>query len=136
MTPDQLHAVYVKASGMDVRYMLHHEYAWGCFMKEGFTADDLKMVCAYLRAQIKDGRRKLTLSSLRFENLIENLPKFADHRAEAKAALRLKPETPRQRALQAIGRAEEGPAQTVRSAAQILAGIKAREEFGALKGRL
>ncbi len=79
------HAIYVLNSGMDIAYTMHHGYAWERFLQD-FTQDDLALVCKFLRTDIRRPGSKTTLAALKFRNLIEDLPAFADHRAMALAS--------------------------------------------------
>lgn len=95
---------------MDIKYTTYHGFAWERFLAEGFTDVDLRLVCGYLRREIRSGKSKLTMASLKFRNLIEDLPAFADHRAIALACARKAVAAPdKARVLRATGREESPP---------------------------
>lgn len=130
----RLHDLYCLYSGRQVPLDIHGagESLWYHWIKAKFTAEDLKTVIDYLKKGIHKGERRP--GCLKFVNLIGDPLAFGDELAEAKAVLRngKPPKTDRQRALEATGRGQETKT-TVQTPDQILAGIKAKEEFAALK---
>lgn len=125
-----LHGVYVKHSGRDLKFTMYQHYALEHFIHEGFTADDMELVCKFLNNELKGpNRMRLTLACLKFANLVENIPAFQDHLALAKAVERVrKPDTGREAVLKATGRKSELEGKE-RSAAEVLAGMEALRKF-------
>ncbi len=56
MTPQALHDWY-RLHVLDVRSAPEWERRWFMFLKQGYTAEDLKLLIYYLRREIKHGRR-------------------------------------------------------------------------------
>jgi len=103
MTPiESIHKVYCDATGQQIRLAYDRERFWAVFIADGFTAEDVALVCRYLVKAIKAGDRNP--GSIRFRNLIERPDLFEEELALAKAAQRnFKPEpTNRDRVIQAF----------------------------------
>ena len=86
---EAVHSLYVIHSGMDVKFTIHHMFAWEMFLHD-FNEADVVMVAKFLRSEIRRPGSKMTLACLKFRNLIEDLPAFADHRAMALASATIK----------------------------------------------
>lgn len=151
MTPtDQiatLHAAYCELTGFELGRDYARDYAWHEFVKRGFTLDDLKMVVFEVRKGMAGGYR--FQGSLKFRNLIEDLNRFEEDLAEARANLRNRrpPPSAKERVLEASGRpasVRTGTARTVETVVSNVAnapelteeGKKAREAFSKLKEQL
>lgn len=114
MTPDTLHTVFCRESGLSVHFRLgpadtRCERAWMEFLKV-FTEADLVLVIQTLKRKIKSGDRRP--GCLRFSNLIERLDLFDEELAMAKAQARnaRQPLSNRDAILKATGRPVEAQA--------------------------
>lgn len=126
---EEMHRRYAFLTGMDTAFIWQrHEMMWLQWHDCGFTMDDLALVAKYLRGQIAN--RVRFLASLRFERLIGDTGAFADHLAEAKAALGLnkkpRPNPARESVLKATGR--ESDTAKVRTPEQVMAEQKFIEQ--------
>lgn len=133
-TIDGFHRLYVQLTGFQIRLDAAREHEWFYWVKRGFTADDLRVLVAHLKREIKEGRRMP--GCLKFRNLIVNLDYFEEDLAEARAlARRPRVDAGRAEVLRRSGRdaASQAPA---RSAADVIAGMKAFEDFRKLKDNL
>jgi hypothetical protein len=121
-----IHAAYVKSSGMEIPYSIHYHYAWERFMQD-FTESDVVLVCHYLRKEMRSPKSKLTMACLKFRNLVEDLPAFADHRAMAIASAR-RPvvDLGKAQVLKATHRPETPPNDHCAPISQHVAGLLAR----------
>lgn len=134
MTPDHiqsLHQTYCQASGRQVVRDLAGgaDHLWHEWAKHGFTSQDLLIVIGYIQEGIRTGKRNP--GALKFRTLLGDPLAFSDELAEAKAHLRQKtPYNPRQGVLKASGRADQTKEMPkVSTPGEILAGLKAREDF-------
>jgi hypothetical protein len=84
-----LHKLYCQLSGFDLRFNEDRERAWYEFIKEGYTADDLRLVLNRLRHEIKHKGRYPALMG--FTRLIWGLDVFEQELAESKAIARNNP---------------------------------------------
>lgn len=110
------------------------EMIWAAWAREGFNEEDLRLVVAYIKRNMKP-RGHFHPASLGFEKLIGNPGLFADRLGEARQAERVKdrqvkPETPRQEILRASGRP------TVEQKEAQPAGQIAAEELKAMYAKL
>lgn len=131
-----LHDSYLRLTGLDLRYSIFHHYHWERWLSEGFTKQELDLVVHYIKRRIRDGSRKL--ESFKFSNLIGNTERFAEDLSMARAEARdrqSKGDPNKRSVLASTGRIEP-LVNTVRSAAQIMADMKAFEEFKKVKDNL
>jgi hypothetical protein len=127
-----IHTLYCHLTGFDLRLDMYRESVWFEFLKQ-FNEADLKLV-------VRDIQRKKhnhePARSLKFRNLIGSLDQdlqrvhafFEDDLKEIKARNRGRTDPNRAAVLRATGR-EASESQCVRTPAQILAGVKAAEDF-------
>jgi hypothetical protein len=89
---ERLHSLYNTLTGFQLSMRYDREATWFRFLKDGFTAEDLRFVLVYLKCEIKKGKRYP--ACLGFRSLIENLDTFEEYRELAKTVmLRTKPPT-------------------------------------------
>lgn len=129
----KLHEKYCGLTGLRVPLTLGRIWNWEQWCLKGYSEADLEVTIQFLQQKIKANRK--TISCLKFSNLIGNTEWFDEDLAEARAIARQPRTTPREKILQATGRKEPEKV-TCRSAADVLAGIRAFEEFKALRGAL
>lgn len=123
----KIHAQYRALTGLDVPYTMQTHFMWESWLAAGFIEPDLACVVRYLKAKIKDGKRPK--ESLLPRNLIQRTDFFGEDLAIARAETRNEhTPTPRQRALDSIGRSEQ-PKNTAAPVKDILASSKAFESF-------
>jgi len=124
-----LHDLYVKLSGMEIKFTSYHLYVWERWLHDGFTREDLELTCKYLNREIKAGNRKRP-AVFKFIGFIQDTAKFADELAAARSDQRERqahPNPAREQALREAGIAIP-ERETVRSAADILKQIKMTPE--------
>jgi hypothetical protein len=109
---------------MPLTMSLH--YAWSAWKVHGWTEADLELVVRHIKNLIKQDRRRP--ESFRFNNLIMNTDRFMEDLVEAKAYARIPVKTPRDHALESIGR-KEPVKENVRTPASILAADKALKQL-------
>lgn len=127
-----IHSLYCSLTGFQLALDMHREAVWFDYLRR-FTADDLRTVVRHLKQQAKQGR---AARSLKFRSLIVNLDYFEEDLAEARAVARgTNPYTDRDSVLAATGRIDTNTP-LPRSAHQILAAMKAAQEFSRLKETL
>lgn len=125
----QIHQMYIRSTGLSIPLTMRCIYAWEIWIAKGFTVADLSLVVQHLRMKYRGDRLRF-LQACRFIWLIENTDSFGEHLAEAKAlARRPVPNQPRESVLNATGRRTDLGGPPARSAAQILAGKAAFEDF-------
>lgn len=100
----QLHDCYMACTGQVVSLTFHRQDCWRIFICQKWTADDLKLVVAYIKREFKEFAPKM----LRFSRLIECPSDFEEYLAIARATQRNQKPPPcaRSQALAAIGRTE------------------------------
>lgn len=129
-TTDQtksLHAQYNSITGISLPYTMRCHYAWELWLAAGYTSKDLDMVVAYIKSRIKAGKRER--ESLKLSLLIGDTERFAEDLSMAKAWSRTPKVDPNKAAmLRATGR-NEVVKDNVKTPAQVLAGMKALEDF-------
>lgn len=128
-----LHSAYCRLTGRPLTMLMRHIFAWKSFQAHGWNEDDLRLVVNLLKTKIA-AKQKWT-SCLDFHNVIENESNFSEALAEAKSMARAPKPTPRDRILRQTGHAVPQK-ETVRTAAQILAAMKAVEEMRRFKESL
>ena len=130
-----MHKAYVDATRIDVVLTMQRIFVWERWFYEGFTESDLRLVVAHINQMVREKRRRP--ESLKFSNLIGDAERFGEDLSFARALSRKPSVDPsRASALRSTGRAAEPVQETVRTAAQIIAGMKALEELRALKATL
>lgn len=95
---EELHAAWNAATGQQLRLRsFDYQQQWGYhqFIKAGFSIDDLRVVVAYLQKAIKKGTR--LEGSLRWSNCVGDVLRFDEDLSAARAALRVKQPTPKDR---------------------------------------
>lgn len=129
-----LHDLYCRLTGMTIPLTMPRIYQWEFWLSKGFEEKDLYSVIRMLNVKISQGIK--TITCLKFHYLIGNIDWFEEDLAEANALKRRPPpETPRQEILRATGRPKPEE-DTCRTAAQVLDGIRAFEQFKALRNTL
>lgn len=128
---ESLHSTYSLLSRMDIKFTTHHRFAWERWAFDGYTAQDLELVIKYLWRNQKP-RGAFTPAAFRFQSLIEDLPRFADNLALARAEARAPKHDDRASVLEATGRPGR-PQKPARSIGDVIAGEKAFEDFKRLK---
>ncbi len=81
-----IHLKYCELTKRDLPLDMSHHYAWNAWKAKGYTPADLELVVNHIKTLIRAGRR--FPESLRFYNLIMDLDRFAEDRAEARALAR------------------------------------------------
>lgn len=129
-----LHSIYCRMTGLQVALTLGRMFQWERWILRQWTADDLRLAIEVTRRKIKKG--ECTFARLRFPEFIGNDEKFEEYLAEARAINRQheQRETPKEKILRETGRPKER--QTDRPIGDVLAGLKALEQFRALKDTL
>ena len=123
-----LHALYIRLTGLDIRLDMARERDWFEWQRRGFTPDDLQLVIRHLQRGIREGKRNP--GALKFSNLITMADRFEEDLAEARAAQRARRATAAQRTdrasvLRSTGRpAESAPAQGARSVEELIAEMR------------
>lgn len=108
ITPEQvqaIHKLFVDLTGRDIPLDLAGCRArqWYDWFQAGFTEADLRLVVAYVKQGIRDGRRNV--AALKFVNLIGEPLRFGEDLAEIKAMARKpKMHQSRESVLRATGR--------------------------------
>lgn len=129
------HEAYQQATGLNVILTMPKIYAWEAWMAHGWTIADLRMTVRYVKGKIRDGQN--TMSALAFRNLIERPDWFDEFRAEAACAARVTKPHPAHSLASPHGNAvTERKTVEARSAGDVLAGMKALEEFRKLGASL
>ncbi len=128
-----LHQAYCRLTGLDLTMLMRHVFAWRAFQEHGWGEAELKLVIPMVKADIK--ARKTWDKALDFRNFIERDDEFAEHLARAKSQARAPKSTPRDRILAQTGHAVTQK-ETVRTAAQIMAEMKALEDWRKMKESL
>jgi hypothetical protein len=139
----KIHQLYCALTGMQIRLDMAREHEWYHWIKRGFEERDLRDLVAFLRTEIRAGRRNP--GALKFRNLIVNLDYFEEDLAEARATARQpKIDRGRAEALRATGRPAAPPTPPARDAGAIAqhiatdpaAASKAFEDFKRFKESL
>lgn len=107
-------------------------FQWHAWTAMGWTEPDLRLVVNHLKRLIRLERRRP--ESLKFHNLIGNVDSFNEDLADARAESRVKPVTPRDRILAQTGRIANNVTANVRTAAEIMAGNQAFQNFKLWRG--
>ena len=102
-----IHAAYCEATGFQIRLGYDRERAWADFLRDGFTTEDLLLVIAWIKREIKAERRRE--ASLLFRNLVVHLDRFEEDCCCAKAHARKPVPTARDRALRELRPIVSGP---------------------------
>lgn len=123
-TINDLHAAYCAATGLDIRLAYDRESDWMLFVHDGFTKEDLLCVVAWLKREIRAGKR--WTSSLYFRNLIKQLDRFEEDLSCAKAALRKPEPTARDKALEQLRPTAPNQTSTVTSTAKQVHEVSAK----------
>lgn len=131
---EHLHSSYCTLTGISIPLTMQRIYQWEAWGACGYSEKDLAAVVKLLKEKIR--RQRKTISCLRFSCLIGNTEWFGEDLGEVQANNRGPVRcADRESVLKSTGRIEQVK-DTVRSAADILAGMKAFEEFRALKEAL
>ena len=119
MTIPELHALYCRITGFDIRLDPNRESQWFYWSKAGFNERDLVDMVAFLRKAIANNERKP--ASLYFRNLIGQPDYFEEDLAGLRARQRARPVDPaRVEALRATGRDPAPPTPPARPAKELL----------------
>lgn len=123
---EQLNATYIRESGMESKPFLSKEFAWGNWLRHGFTEAELVQTLQYLRREVKAERRKP--ACLSFRTLIEQPENFEHELSLAKEELLRRKPTPdaRERILASVGMSKPQP-ERVQPVNQILERTKLAE---------
>lgn len=126
-----LHRLYCDITQYEIRYNMAFERMWFEFQREGFTAEDLRLVIAYLQ-KLYAGNERVLVACLRLRHLVEDTAHFAEYLAEARKVRRAKREHAQKASvLRATGRpppTEDAPAESV---GQVLERLHESPEFQA-----
>jgi hypothetical protein len=129
-----LHANYVGLTGMDVALTLPRMYAWEAWQARGFTMKDLAAVIRLRAIKARDRQRGPALG---FHGMIEDLDRFEEDAAEARARNRKRVYPPGKRAvLKSTSRPSEPEHPDARTLDQIIAGERALDELRKLRDSL
>lgn len=82
-TISDLHSLYCRLTGMHISLAFDREHFWFLWLKQGFTGADLELVVKMIWRKIPKGERRI--ESLKFRNLIEQLDRFEEDLAVARA---------------------------------------------------
>jgi hypothetical protein len=129
MTPAivQLHHLYRQLTGLQITLDFSRENTWGYWCAKGWTAEDLRLVVAHIKNEIRAQRR--FPASLRFSNLVGQVDRFEEDLAEARARSRGSRVDPaRASVLRATGRPGAPPPPSARPASQIIHQITTNPE--------
>lgn len=134
-----LHGLYVGLTGLQLRLDMQREQEWFWWLQRGFTEEDLRLVVGHLKRGIAAGKRNP--GALKFSNLIVPVDYFEEDLAEARARTRAhntRPDVGKAEVLRATGRGEQGggDADGLRTAGEVLAGVKLEEALRKLKDEL
>ena len=130
---ESIHRLYCALTGFNLRLDMNREHVWFEYLKAGFTEPDLIMVIRHLKWCKRNG---LPARSLNFHTLIQQLDWIEETLAECKARARTyRPDPDKASVMAATGRKDERVSQ-VRSAGDVLAGMKALDEFKKMKENL
>lgn len=103
-----LHAAYVESTGFELPLSFEREYAWGEWLRRGFTPDDVRLLVRHHRELAKRGE---PARSLKFRSLVANIEYSEEDIAELRSRRRVPPPQPnRESILRQTGRA---PAETM-----------------------
>lgn len=129
-----IHSVYISCTDRNLPLSVREHFLWAAWTahEPKWTADDLRLVIAFINGRIKQGRR--FPESLRLYNLIDPA-RFADDYLDAKAEARKPVRSDRQSVLEATGRPEQVP-DHVQSAEQVIRGSEALRKLLELRDNL
>jgi hypothetical protein len=133
-----LHKLYCGVTDQDIPFSMARHYVYERFMAAGYDKAELEVVVRYIKRKIKAGARYP--ESLMFRNLIQNIDRFAEDLSMARGeerAIKDRQDTPRKEILRAANiNLDPKRDNTVRSAAQVLAGMEALKKLRQLKETL
>jgi len=130
----QLHAEYVRLTGMDIALTMRRIYAWEQWSAHGWTGHDLALV---VRFREKRWERDHVLPSYKFRWLIEATDDFEEALAEARAWRRQKHHSNGKSAvLRATGRESEPVLPKAQQVGDVMRGKEALEALRALRDSL
>jgi hypothetical protein len=121
-----LHAAYCAETGYEIRFTMDFEHAWFDIHRQGFTAEDVRLVINYLR-KLYFKRPDILVPSIRLHRLIGDTMRFSEFAAEARKIVRTKKENAsKSSVLRTTGRSTEEIKEAV-PVANILASEAFRE---------
>lgn len=132
---ETLHQVYCQHTGLEVQCTMFRLLSWEAFIKRGFTADDLRVVCKSLRREVDRGKRGY--GSLSFHLLVGDLEYFEERLAEIRALQRKsKFSWGKADVLRATGREGEPKQAEAKPAKDVVEGLKIAEKLRNFKNEL
>lgn len=131
---NDLHAAYESLTGLKLGLTMGRIYAWEVWLTRGWTAADLQMVVRALVGKAKAQNRQ---PCLKFSRIVEDLDRFEEELAEARARHRTMRTTPdKARVLRASGRAAEAPLPQPLRIGNVLKGAEALAALRSLRDSL
>lgn len=88
-----LHEEFNRLTKQSVRYDMSRHFAWEAWLAEGYTADDLRLVIAYIWRRIKAGKRER--ESFKLSVLIGSQSRWEDDLSMARSEATVASKTPR-----------------------------------------
>lgn len=132
---EELHEAYCEDTRLLVKCTMFRLLAWEAWQKQGFTLDDLHVVCRGLRRAVDNSKR--TIGCMSFHLLICDLEYFEERLAEYRSYQR-KPKFAPGKAdvLKATKRPDEPAPQPAAPIKDVIKGLKMAEQLREFKKRL